>query len=146
MWLTLERQGAAHGLCREEYLHQCRKSESVNYFWYRASLKKGFDYRPCLAALGQIGHNSHMRRTSLADAKAHLSELVDQAEHHGKRIMILRHGKPAAALVPVEVIAAKRPKPLSEQAATRSLQAFIAEFSMPDASTSAVDDLLQGRR
>jgi hypothetical protein len=35
-----------------------------------------------------------MRKTSLADAKAHLSELVDEAEHRGKRIVILRHGKP----------------------------------------------------
>ncbi len=41
------------------------------------------------------GHIGHMRKTSLADAKAHLSELVDEAEHRGKRIVILRHGKPA---------------------------------------------------
>jgi prevent-host-death family protein len=45
-----------------------------------------------------------MRTTSLAEAKAHLSELVDQVEHHGRKIVILRHGKPAAALVPVAVI------------------------------------------
>ena len=45
----------------------------------------------------------HMHRTSLVKAKAHLSELVDAAEHRGKRILILRHGKPAAAIVPVKV-------------------------------------------
>jgi prevent-host-death family protein len=45
----------------------------------------------------------HMRRTSLVSAKAHLSELVDAAEHRGQRILILRHGKPAAAIVPVKV-------------------------------------------
>jgi len=28
---------------------------------------------------------------------------VDEAEHHHKRILILRHGKPAAAIVPVDV-------------------------------------------
>jgi prevent-host-death family protein len=39
-----------------------------------------------------------MRKTSLAHAKAHLSELVDDAEHHGNRTVILRHGKPAAAI------------------------------------------------
>jgi prevent-host-death family protein len=44
-----------------------------------------------------------MQRTSLVSAKAHLSELVDAAEHRGKRILILRHGKPAAAIVPVAV-------------------------------------------
>jgi prevent-host-death family protein len=38
---------------------------------------------------------------SLDHAKTHLSELVDQAEHKNKRILILRHGKPAAAIVPV---------------------------------------------
>ncbi len=42
-----------------------------------------------------------MRRASLAHAKAHLSELVDEAEHKRKPVLILRHGKPAAALVPV---------------------------------------------
>jgi prevent-host-death family protein len=44
-----------------------------------------------------------MQRTSLVQAKAHLSELVDAAEHRGQRILILRHGKPAAAIVPVRV-------------------------------------------
>lgn len=42
-----------------------------------------------------------MTKRSLADTKAHLSELVDEAEHHGKKIVILRHGKPAAAIVPI---------------------------------------------
>jgi prevent-host-death family protein len=45
-----------------------------------------------------------MRRTSLVHAKAHLSELVDEAEHKRKPVLILRHGKPAAALVPVEFV------------------------------------------
>jgi prevent-host-death family protein len=44
-----------------------------------------------------------MQKTSLVRAKAHLSELVDAAEHRGQRILILRHGKPAAAIVPVRV-------------------------------------------
>src|SRR5438132_54302 len=47
-----------------------------------------------------------MRKMSLAKAKAHISELVDQAEHHGKRVLILRHGKPAAAIVDIEVVSA----------------------------------------
>jgi len=45
----------------------------------------------------------HMKKTSLVHAKAHLSELVDAAEHRGQRVIILRHGKPAAAIVPVAV-------------------------------------------
>ena len=85
---------------------------------------------------------------SLAAAKARISELVDQAEHHGKRIIILRHGKPAAAIVPVDVAmpAVKRPKKVSLPEVTSSVLGFVAEFSAVDPNTSAVDDLLSGRR
>ncbi len=89
-----------------------------------------------------------MRKASLVHAKAHLSEIVDAAEHRGKRIVILRHGKPAAAIVPVDV--AMPPKPparaRSSKAALRSIRAFIEEFSSADPNTSAVEDLLRGRR
>ena len=51
-----------------------------------------------------------MRKASIADAKAHFSELVDLAEHKGQRVLILRHGKPAAVLAPVDVSAARRPR------------------------------------
>jgi prevent-host-death family protein len=60
-----------------------------------------------------------MRKASVADAKAHFSELVDLAEHKGQRILILRHGKPAAAIVPVDVAA-------DEPRARLSLEAFDA--------------------
>ena len=86
-------------------------------------------------------------KTSLADAKAHLSELVDQAEHKKKRILILRHGKPAAAIVPVEVAAPKRKRvPRNKGDTRRSVRAFVAEFSAAEPEASAVEDLLQGRR
>ena len=88
-----------------------------------------------------------MRRTSLADAKAHLSELVDSAEHHHERILILRHGKPAAAIVPVDVAAPRRRrKPMSEEEARRSVRRFIRELSAREPDVSAVQDLLDGRR
>lgn len=84
---------------------------------------------------------------SLAQAKAHISELVDQAEHHGKQTMILRHGKPAAALVPVDVaIPPVAPKRMLKSAATRSVQKFVDEFSAVQPETSAVADLMAGRR
>lgn len=86
-----------------------------------------------------------MRKTSLAHAKAHLSELVDAAEHKGKRIIILRHGKPAAAIVPVDVATPKpaRAKPMSA-AEAKALLAELAKYDDP--KVSAVDDLIQGRR
>jgi prevent-host-death family protein len=82
-----------------------------------------------------------MQRTSLAEAKAHLSALVDAAEHHHKRILILRHGKPAAAIVPVDV-AIPRKRPLSDA----EIEDLFAELGATSPRTSAVDDLLSGRR
>ena len=85
-----------------------------------------------------------MRQTSLAQAKAYLSELVDEAEHHGKRIMILRHGKPAAAIVPVAVAAPLKSKAPMTLAAAR---AFLRELGeQGDANQSPVEDPLDGRR
>ncbi|HEV3191995.1 MAG TPA: type II toxin-antitoxin system Phd/YefM family antitoxin [Polyangiaceae bacterium] len=72
-----------------------------------------------------------MRRTSLVKAKAHLSELVDAAEHRGQRILILRHGKPAAAIVPVEL--ARKPKK------RRSMTPTEAQALMDEMAASARD-------
>jgi prevent-host-death family protein len=89
-----------------------------------------------------------MRKLPLAEVKARISELVDQAEHHGKRVVILRHGKPAAAIVPVEVALPKRrQRPRMTQAELeQSVQDYVAEFSASQPESSAVDDLLAGRR
>ena len=85
---------------------------------------------------------------SLAEAKARISELVDGAEHRGQRVVILRHGKPAAAIVPVSVALPKpRPRPrMTEAELEQSIRAYIAAFSASEPETSAVDDLLAGRR
>jgi prevent-host-death family protein len=90
-----------------------------------------------------------MKKMSLAQAKAHISELVDQAEHRGTRTLILRHGKPAAAIVPVDVATPKAPhvrRAMDPKAARRSVEDFIAEFSAVEPAVSAVEDLLAGRR
>jgi prevent-host-death family protein len=87
-----------------------------------------------------------MRTTSLADAKARLSELVDAAEHRGQRIVILRNGKPAAAIVPFDVVAEKRRRPMPREEAEKSVLAFVEEFSSAESSVSAVEDLIEGRR
>ena len=87
-----------------------------------------------------------MRKTSLANAKAHLSELVDAAEHHKERIIIMRHGKPVAALVPIGVVQKKRARPLDESDAEKSVDAFVRKLSACEPEVSAVDDLIRGRR
>lgn len=69
-----------------------------------------------------------MTNVTLADAKAHLSELVAQAEA-GDAICITRHGKPAARLT--AVVTPRAPIALS---ALRELTA-----SMPAQSESAAD-------
>jgi len=61
-----------------------------------------------------------MKSVSLADAKARLSALVEEA-HSGEEVFITRHGKPMARLVPIE----RRRKPIDIEA----LKAFAA--SMP---------------
>ena len=89
-----------------------------------------------------------MRKASLAHAKAHLSAIVDAAEHRGRCVVILRHGKPAAAIVPVDVALAPKRRVRAQSAKTtrRSVRAFIAEFSETEPRTSAVEDLRRGRR
>jgi prevent-host-death family protein len=82
-----------------------------------------------------------MQRTSLAEAKARLSALVDEAEHHKKRILILRHGKPAAAIVPVDVAI-----PPKHRLASAEIEKLFADLGGASPEVSAVDDLLSGRR
>lgn len=93
-----------------------------------------------------VGHNGHIvKETSLAHAKAHLSEIVDAAEHRGQSTLIHRHGKPSAVIVPVDVVVrAKRKK----RGMTREeIAALWATFDgQGDPNVSAVEDLLAGRR
>jgi prevent-host-death family protein len=87
-----------------------------------------------------------VEKRSFADVKAHLSEVVDQAEHRGKKVLILRHGKPAAAIVPVSVARAGRPRrALSAEQAEKRLDELAVELG-GHGGASAVADLLEGRR
>lgn len=51
-----------------------------------------------------------MAKTSIADIKARLSEYLERVEG-GERIVICRHNKPVAELVPVEYVRTE-PRPL----------------------------------
>ena len=61
-----------------------------------------------------------MEAFKLADAKAHLSELVSRAEA-GETLEITRRGRPVARLVPVE-----KPRPAIDWEALRQVRAGAA--------------------
>lgn len=44
------------------------------------------------------------RNESIRDARQHLAEIVDRAEHDGAPTVITRHGREVAAIVPIEVL------------------------------------------
>ena len=67
-----------------------------------------------------------MAAVNLAEAKAHLSELVSKAED-GEETIIMRRGEPVAKLVPVA----------APKLALRSLATFRA--TLPKARTSSAD-------
>jgi len=54
---------------------------------------------------------------------------VDEAEHKRKPVLILRHGKPAAAIVPVDVVLGHKPtapRPMSADEARAFLDRLVA--------------------
>ena len=86
-----------------------------------------------------------MKQTSLAHAKAHLSEIVDAAEHRGVSTLIHRHGKPSAVVVPVHVgVPLKEKRRGMTSAEIAALHATFKGQGDPD--FLAVDDLIAGRR
>src|SRR5688572_21878897 len=89
------------------------------------------------------GHIGHMRKTSLADAKARLSALVDEAEHRGRKTLILRHGRPSAAIVPADAVLPKRSAPKALSA--KDIAALFDAVGR-GGRRGAVADLLNARR
>ena len=43
-----------------------------------------------------------MKKATVAEAKAHLSELIGEVAHAGRSVLITKRGRPMAKLVPVE--------------------------------------------
>lgn len=120
--------------------------ESVKRTGAFSSTQPGLSLPRLVARTSPTGHIGHMQKRSFAEVKAHLSEVVDQAEHRGKKILILRHGKPAAAIVPVSVAQGRASRPaLTRDEAERRIDELTNELAGDD-SVSAVADLLEGRR
>ncbi|MBI5751972.1 MAG: type II toxin-antitoxin system prevent-host-death family antitoxin [Hydrogenophilales bacterium] len=82
-----------------------------------------------------------MRRVSLADAKAHLSAVVDEVEA-GEEIVITRRGQPVARIV------AERKRPAGNAAAlVKELRAFVtAQPLQPESAVKLVRRMRDGAR
>src|SRR5580700_1363377 len=84
------------------------------------------------AASPDLGHNDLMKRMSVAEAKAHFSELVADA----------RRGKPAAAVVPAAAAEpAQKPPAATREQALALLESFA---HLGDPSVDAVAELKAG--
>jgi antitoxin YefM len=69
-------------------------------------------------------------RMSLAQAKSHLSEVIDDVETEHRRVVITKHGKPAAVLMSTEDLEALEDTLdlLSDPAALASLRRAEKDF------------------
>ena len=76
-------------------------------------------------------------------AKNHLSEVVDDAERRGVATVILRHGKPCAAVVPLAMARLKKAKPRLTDEPWEALLAKAASYDDP--AFSAARDIRAGR-
>ncbi len=80
-----------------------------------------------------------MKKTSLAEAQTHLPELVDAAERRRRRAVIMRDGRPVAAIVPLGGDAAT---PLQ----ANEIEALFAALGRSASDRSAVLELIAVRR
>ena len=80
---------------------------------------------------------------SVAQAKAHFSELV-AAARRGKKTVILRHGKPAAAVVPAAAVErTSNPVAMTREQALAVFESFA---HLGDPAVDAMAELKAGRR
>ena len=82
---------------------------------------------------------TRMTSIAVAEAKARFSELIDRASR-GERFLVLRHGRPAAALVPVP--SDPEPEPARAPAGLASLAGIIDWDDFP----AVMDEVIAGRQ
>jgi len=80
-----------------------------------------------------------MTSIAVAEAKARFSELIDRASR-GERFLVLRHGRPAAALVPVP--SEPEPEPARAPAGLAALAGIIDWDDFP----AVMDEVIAGRQ
>ena len=80
----------------------------------------------------------HDVKVSLADAKTHLSALIDQVQH-GETVEITRHGKNVAILTPAKLA----PRPIN----VARLRAFAATIpQQPESAAKIIREMRDGER
>lgn len=76
----------------------------------------------------------------VTEARTRFSELVDQVRYQGDTVMLLKSGKPAAVLVPVELFERWKAERRDAIAAMRHIQAHVTEpLSDEEAMSLAVE-------
>ena len=113
---------------------------------YRTSAPRtSFSFSAQLALAVNSGHNGpHAPDLTRACQGPPLAAGRSGGAQH-QSVIILRHGKPAAALVPIDVVTGARPAAppaLSDD----ELERLWSGFGAGDGSGSAVADLIEGRR
>lgn len=83
-----------------------------------------------------------MRSLTVAKAKDQFSDLLRRAEHGGERLIIHRHGKPVAALLPMRDL--ERIEALEDEEDLRDARAAIAEAERE--GTVPLETVLQRHR
>ncbi|PKB81810.1 MAG: hypothetical protein BZY88_05790 [SAR202 cluster bacterium Io17-Chloro-G9] len=78
---------------------------------------------------------------SVADAKKHLSELMSRVAYNHERFLILRRGKPMAALVSAEDLARLEQDP----AAPKGLLAAVGAWADFDDLDQVIEDIYRHR-
>ncbi|MCA0297004.1 MAG: type II toxin-antitoxin system Phd/YefM family antitoxin [Actinobacteria bacterium] len=82
---------------------------------------------------------------ALKDVKDHLSEVVDQVEREHNRVVITKHGRPAAVVLSIDDLAsieetleiAARPELMQQ------IRASLADLDAGEAETLTKDDILR---
>ncbi len=74
---------------------------------------------------------------NVADAKKHLSELMSRVAYNHERFLILRHGKPMAALVSIEDLARLE----NETAGPRGLLAAVGALADFDELDEMIEEI-----
>ncbi|MHB1355543.1 MAG: type II toxin-antitoxin system Phd/YefM family antitoxin [Anaerolineae bacterium] len=72
------------------------------------------------------------RQIGITEARKLLAEIVDKAEYSGENCIIIRHGQPAAAVVPMEVYRQWKKERKDLFAAIRRIQATNADVDLED--------------